>query len=420
MMVALGIGILNVLGLFFIAWWCWKKDSSAIKNFYWPALIFKVACGVLLGLLYTYYYTANDTFYFFDAAVALSNKGQTDFYGYINSLIEPDPRYFSGEARSLFFIKVVSVVALLTHGNYWIASIYFSLLTFYSTWYVTTLVVKNIPSIRIAAVMAFLFFPSAVFWSAGIIKESLAMAALFFLTGVIIKLWCKQRVSLITYLVSAIAIWVTWNLKYYYIGLFLPIVITALLVKWVAPILKVKHFSVELILFLLLLGIGLGAASFIHPNFNLSVIAEVLVTNNEAFMKVSSYEDVIHYADLHASVSSLLLNSPWALISGLYRPFIWEATSITQAVAACENILLLILTGIALVRWQQVKQSDFRILVLAVVVYSVMLCIFLALSSPNFGTLARYKVGFLPFLVLALSANPVIEKVYQRIFYFGK
>jgi hypothetical protein len=414
MMAAFGVGILNLFGLLFIAWWCWKKDTSSIKLFYWPALFFKVACGLLLGLLYTYYYTANDTFYFFESAVALSNKAHTNFFEYITALVEPDPRYFSGEARSLFCIKVISVVALLTHGNYWIASIYFSLLTFYAAWYITTLLVKNVPSVRMAAVIAFLFFPSAVFWSAGIIKESLAMAALFFLAAVVIKIWCKQRVNLLTYLVSAIAIWITWNLKYYYIGLFLPIVITALVVKWVAPILKVKYFSVELILFFLLLIIGLGAASFIHPNFNLSVIAEVVIKNNEEFVRVSSGENVIHYVDLHASVSSLLGNAPWALISGLYRPFIWESTSVIHALAACENLFLLILTGLALGHWRQSKRSEYRILVLAVLIYSIMLCIFLALSAPNFGTLARYKVGFLPFFVLIVMANPFVDNLVQR------
>lgn len=410
-MVATTIGILNVIGLLGISWWYWRVDTSTIKIFYWPALLFKVTCGVLIGILYTYYYSANDTFYFFDAALDLGSKAHLNFSEYIAALVEPDPRYFAGEARSLFFVKILSVIALLTHGNYWIASIYFSLLTFYAAWYLTKQVAKENPSARLSAVIAFLFFPSAVFWSAGIIKESLAMAALFLLSAVVIKIWCMQRVSVFVLLLSAIAVWLVWNLKYYYIGLFLPIVCAAIVVKWISSVFKIKTLLGELLVFLVILCIGLGSASLIHPNFNLSVIADVLVTNNEAFMVVSSSEDVIHYNNLQPSTVSLLGNAPWALFSGLYRPFIWECSSVIQAVAAIENLVLLFFTFVGLAYWQEIKQSPFRILVLAVIAYSILLCVFLALSAPNFGTLARYKVGFLPFLFLVLSANPFTEKL---------
>jgi hypothetical protein len=415
-MVALVIGILNLLGLFSIAWWCWKNDTSSVKKFYWPALLLKVASGLLLGLLYTYYYTANDTFYFFDAAIALSNKAQINFYEYIMALAEPDPRYFSGEARTLFFIKVVSVVTMLTHGNYWIASIYFSLVTFFAAWYLTKQLTKATSQIRIAAVVAFLFFPSVVFWSSGIIKESLAMAALYFLSAIVVKLWTRKPIALFYFILSLLVVWIVWNLKYYYIGLFLPVVGAALVVKWISDTRKFESFSVEIGLFLFMMILGISAASLLHPNFNLSVVADVLVKNNEAFIKASSNEDVIHYINLDASISSLFVNAPWALFSGLYRPFVWEAASVIQGLAALENLFLFILSGLAIGQWRRFVHSEFRILVFAVLVYSVLLCVFLALSSPNFGTLARYKVGFLPFLVLIICNNPVVDNFMSRVF----
>ena len=419
-MITWAIGIVNLLLLFFFVWWYWKREISSIRNFYWPALLLKVACGLLLGLLYTYYYSANDTFYFFDAAIVLSNKAHTNIFEYLMTLIEPDPGYFSGEARSLFFIKVVSVVALLTYGNYWIASIYFSLLTFYSAWYLTKVIVTNQPAIKLAAVVSFLFFPSAVFWSSGIIKESLAMASLFFLSAIVFNIWCNQRVRPLLYLLGILAIAVTWNLKYYYIGLFLPIVTGALIVKWISNTFKFQSFFREIILFGFFLLVGIGAISFIHPNFNMLVIAEVVVANNKAFVELSSPDDVIHFVNLQANAASLILNAPWAFISGIYRPFVLEATSVIKVVASIENLFLLALTVVPIVRWRKLENSNFRILFLAALLYCIVLCIFLAMSSPNFGTLARYKVGFLSFFVLLLSSNPLIERFYERIIYFGR
>ncbi len=52
---------------------------------------------------------------------------------------------------------------------------------------------------------------------------------------------------------------------------------------------------------------------------------------------------------------------------------------------------------------------------LALLLYTVLLATLLALSSPNFGTLLRYKVGFLPFLAYLLLIHPLGQwEAYQQ------
>ncbi len=63
-----------VLHLFFLAtisviWW---KKIQLLRVFYWPALTLKLGSGILLGLLYTYYYSVGDTFGFFQVAALLA------------------------------------------------------------------------------------------------------------------------------------------------------------------------------------------------------------------------------------------------------------------------------------------------------------------------------------------------------------
>jgi hypothetical protein len=42
--------------------------------------------------------------------------------------------------------------------------------------------------------------------------------------------------------------------------------------------------------------------------------------------------------------------------------------------------------------------------------------VFLALSTPNFGTLSRYRAGFLPFFVFVIAyRNPIVEWVSDKI-----
>jgi hypothetical protein len=412
-MMPLLVGFLHVLFLSFISIWIWKHDTSELRKFYWPALGFKLLCGILLGILYQYYYTANDTFYFFETAVQLSNKAHHNFAAYLSALIEPDKEYYSGEARTLFFVKITSVLTLLSANNYWISSLYFSFLSFITAWHLSKVIVSEIPSTNISAVIAFLFFPSTVFWSSGLIKESLAMAALFYVSSMVVKIWFNRKILWFEVLLTVLSVWVVWNLKYYYVGLFAPIAVAVLLVKWISAYFQITKFIPQVSIFILVLCVGIAATGFVHPNFQLRIVSEVIVANNKAFVQASSSDDVIHYEALTPNASSLLRNTPWALFSGLYRPFLWEANSIMQGVASVENLMLLLVSVMSLYSMKDFRQSPNAILALGVLLYCCLLCTFLALSSPNFGSLSRYRVGFLPFLVFLLTDNPQVKRLFS-------
>jgi hypothetical protein len=412
--VELLIAALNLLFIFSVSWWIWKSESAAIRKFYWPALILKLAAGILVGIIYSRYYTQSDTFFFFNQAVDGASKVDDGLTKYFNFLFSSSGGYYLGEDRMNFLIKVTSIFCLLTYNNYWIISLYFSLFSFLSAWWLTKFISNYISDMTISACIAFLFFPSCVFWSSGIMKESLAMTALFFLAGVFLKLWFEKKILVVHILVSLFFIWIGWNLKYYYIGLFAPILLSV----WIARLLSKKFAfsgSSEIFLMLIILSVGLTSASYLHPNFSLHKVLEVIVSNNDAFVQLSSPNDVIHFYNLEATWSSLIINSPWALFSGLFRPFVWEATNLMQVFASLENLLILILTLVSFRGLALAFTSKHRLLFLAIVIYCVMLCVFLSLSSPNFGTLVRYRVGFLPFFILLVTTHPLLNKHLSKL-----
>ena len=132
-------------------------------------------------------------------------------------------------------------------------------------------------------------------------------------------------------------------------------------------------------------------------------------------MTLTNSNNAIHYRDLSPSLNSVLLNVPQALVSGIFRPFVWEAHNVTSMAAGVENLILLILTLMAIPSMPKLFSSPNRILVLAILTYILILATFLALSTPNLGTLSRYKVGFLPFLVyLLISQNQWIVRFIVR------
>jgi hypothetical protein len=77
---------------------------------------------------------------------------------------------------------------------------------------------------------------------------------------------------------------------------------------------------------------------------------------------------------------------------------------------------LLVLVVMSVRTWRKISNAPDRLLILAVIVYAVVLCIFLAISTPNFGTLARYRIGFLPFLIVLLVSQPWLVRTLAKIF----
>ena len=146
----------------------------------------------------------------------------------------------------------------------------------------------------------------------------------------------------------------------------------------------------------------LSVATSVHPNFYPKRFLEVVVNNNQEFMALTNAENAIRFQNLNPSFYSVLLNMPQALMSGIFRPFVWEAHDVVSFVAALENLVLTFLALLSIPSAPKILKNSNRLLILAVLTYIFMLSIFLALSTPNLGTLSRYKVGFLPFLVFLL------------------
>jgi hypothetical protein len=411
------LAIINIVFILLFCWWQWRRQELPHRKFYWHGVAAKLSAGLLLGIIYGVVYTTSDTLIMFESAKELSALARTDVGGYISYLWSGGGEgYFLGTDRTLFFVKIVSMIAWLTYDNYWITSLYFSLISFFAAWHLSKLIWAKSPELGLPAVVAFLFFPSCVFWTSGIIKESLAVAGLYVVALVFLKIWWRQKVSIVSIILTLIAIWITWNLKYYYIGLLLPILFAAWLARKISEFRKMESYGKQFLILSLLLVSMLALASLVHPNFSVNKIVEVLVVNNQTSLLASNPHDVIQYYNLHESWGSVIINTPWALVSGLTRPFVWEADSLLQVLVAMENSVIVLLILFSVRSFFRLKDSPDRLLVLALLLYSVVLCIFLALSTPNFGTLVRYRIGFLPVIMFLLLNQPAIVRMLAKVF----
>jgi hypothetical protein len=422
----IAIMLAHSIVLLSLAFMLWKREPSPIRKFFWPALFAKLAAGIVLGLVYTYYYPIGDTFNYFEDGRRLARFARTDFSAYVNFIWDSsgaaairDQLIF--QPRVLFFSKITSVVCLISGGNYWIISLYFSFISFCGAWFLFRIIARLYPLLQDAALLALLFFPSVVFWTSGLIKESLAMAAMYYIVGIFLKFWAAEKIRLVQWLFLPVCLWSLWSLKYYYLAVLLPVLFTALVFKLlIYPRVVFRSWALEFLTWAVVFLLPLFIISQARPNFYPARFLEVIVSNYTDFVELSEPQDVILYEDLHADVVSVLRYAPKALFSGLFRPFIWEAENIFQRLVAFENVALLLLLLTSLPRWKMLVRSPDRMLILSGVVYVVLLGVFLALSTPNFGTLARYRVGFLPIFILLTAGDNTfllqIKSFVQRRF----
>ena len=407
--------VVNVLIILALVW----RIQPAEKHFriyYWSGLLFKCTLGIALGLVYTFYYSGGDTFSFFNNSTQLSQLARENFTEYLEFLWSSDSalhvwnQLSDHEPRTLFMVKLLSLVNLISFDNYWISSLYLSAVSFSGAWVLFRVISNSFEGATISAAISFLFLPSAVFWTSGIVKESVAMGCLFYLASLVVKSINRQRWKPLDWIFLLLTSWFLWNLKYYFIGVLFPVGVSIIVAQRLSEMRFKGRSRVTILFFFLLLAILLALVTVFHPNFEPGYFQEVIILNYNDYLKLSDPENVIHYHQLTTDTWSMIKNSPLALASGLFRPFIWESGTFLQFVAGIENFAILILFISSLYYIKRIISSKEAPLTIAAIVYITFLCIFLSLSTPNLGTLSRYRVGFLPFFVFLITLkNPLID-----------
>ncbi len=414
------IALVHVLILFLIAVKANKIWNHPHERLYWPALSFKVAMALSVGLVYGFYYPGHDTWTYFKDAEQLANLAKNDFAIYSKAMFDSDANMASyhiisnTEWRSVFFVKVLSVFCLFTNNNYWICAAWLAMISFFASWNIHKVICDWKPHTGFASALAFLFFPSVSFWGSGLEKETLALGGLLFVSASLIEFWHGKKLNFMKWILIFISLLLIWKLRYFWLGVYLLVIIPTLIVIYLLRK-KVSTYVSTLIVIGIFMLVFFGLP-YLHPNFSSDLFLGILVTNNQQFTTISNPNNIIRFYQLKPEWSSVIINSPWALASGLFRPFIWEAPGLLGFFASIENAFLLVMTLFSLPSLKKALGSKDSILLVSTIIYISVLCIFLTLSTPNFGSLSRYRIGFLPFFVFIICiSNPLVSRI-QKMF----
>ena len=404
--------LIGIILLLSFIWFHYKKSSFVgFKKYYFPALIIKIVAGVSVGLLYKYYYAGGDTWNYFYQAEVFSNIAFQSWDNFANLFFYNeyqlvDEFAYVNQPRAALMVKLVALVNLITRSNYWITSAYFSFFSFVGLWAFSSWVYKTFTYGKIAALILFIW-PSFVFWSSGILKESIAVGLIFWIIANYFTMMNTKSFRKIITIVFAV--YLLFLIKYYFAVVLLVVLIIYGLISLTS--LHKKGLFQQTVTWGLLLTVGLLAGGFLHPNLHPSNILGVVIKNNIAFAELSNAKNLIHFMDTSTEWVWLIINSPKALFAGLFMPLSFNKGSLVYSIYAIENWLLILLfvRGVTLLKLEDLKSNSN--LILASGAYIIMLAIFLSLSTPNLGTLSRYKVAYMPILLVAIIIANKIDRV---------
>ena len=331
--------------------------------------------------------------------------------------------YFGGEANFML-IRLDAIFSFITFGRYAPINLIFAAIGFSGLWKLFLFFYEQYPKLHKQFAFCILFFPTVVFWSSGLLKDTLCISSLGWMTYALFEINKRRNIvrnlfllSIFTYLLIVI--------KVYILLAYLPFFILFIIFKNIQSVKSsfLKWMIAPALIFITIFAISTGINSF-EDELGAYAIEEVtssISTLNSGLAQKTGQSDAASNFNLgtefEPSFFGLIKIAPYAIVATFFRPFIWEASKITQFLAAVESLILIFFTLFILFKTGPSKFIRTVLtdpLIMYCFMFAIVFGIFVGASTINFGTLVRYKIPCLPFYAIALFL--VNEKVKERSF----
>jgi hypothetical protein len=256
------------------------------------------------------------------------------------------------------------------------------------------------------------FFPSLVFWSAGLFKDTFG----FFAMG------CAVFGTLRLAAAPSVGLAIASLGGFYGVALFRPQILVplglSLPIAAVASVLArraaagrpvrlnatrrmVLGAACALLAFLVVGGVGV-----IVPRFSVAALPAQLVAEVAAYEYIEAGSTLEQALVAEPTWGALISAWPLAILTTYFRPTLWEASGVLASLSAIENAVLTVLT--LRVGWQLLTSRSTSALALrcaplwTCVTFLAIFGLGIGVSTPNLGSISRYRIPGLPFLTAAL------------------
>lgn len=307
--------------------------------------------------------------------------------------------------KDLLMVKIISLMNIISGGHYYVNVVIYSFITLFGFvffYLACKNVLHKIP--HPLTTIAILLTPSCLFWTSGLHRDGLMLLFI----GMV--LWYASRMIHLTPIkkgsIAGLILSLTglFLIRNYAAILFLPPLITWALVN---------KYSLKPGITYPLITILLTGVTFIPGVINTGFdIPSKLIERKQAFERLSGASRLpeIH---LSPSLKSFIRHLPDAADHALLRPYIWNAKSIMEKIAALEFLLVLVIIMWVLFKNYPDNHRDTTTFQGMVVTYCVSMILVIGYTIPFAGAVVRYRAVFLMLLfvmsTLSIKSNIKID-----------
>ncbi len=397
----------------------------------WTNLAFGVKILAAIAMLFIYSRSESiksnaDIFRFYDdAQIIYSSLENGDISSYaklmtgIDSNSEELSKYYSEinnfehsnkitTTNNKFIIRYIAFLSIFTFGTYGGILLITLFLSFTGLFWLFMFFYSKLRSLKWPLFFIIFFTPSIVFWSSGILKESI----LLFAISLIINcgnyaLQGKKTIPRI--FIILISLIVIYQIKSFALFVIIPPMLAYL---WL-------HFfplQRTMIPYFMMVFIAISFASESDKYLGVGVF-DILQQKQWQLTELAIADNsgsLISPILFQPTAVSIATNSPIAIINTLFRPMLWEANSLMTIVAAMENTLFLILILLLIIFPR--KDVENPSLVWFTLVFSISFFVVIGLATPVLGALSRYRIPGLIFFLIGVLQLLDIKLIKEKLF----
>ncbi len=332
--------------------------------------------------------------------------------------------YFKSEANFMV-TRIVVILSFFTFGRYAAINILFACIAFSGLWKLFLFFYEQYPHMHKKFAIGVLYFPTLVFWSSGILKDTLCIASIGWVTYAVYEMLYRKKSFIKNMIILFVFGYLLAILKVYILISYLPFFVLFIILKNMQGIKSrlLKYMLAPALIFGSMYGFTLVLNSYDQElgGYAVNDITKSIQHLNGAFSAMDGNETAESNFDLgvefDGSFQGLVKLAPVAIFTTFFRPFLWESRKISSLLASLESLVLLFFT------FYVIFKSGFKTFIKLVLtdplimycfLFSLVFALFVGASTLNFGTLVRYKIPCLPFYTISLFL--IFEKVKEKSF----
>lgn len=309
--------------------------------------------------------------------------------------------------------KIVAAFSFVTFGKYMVINLIFALIAFTGAWKLFLFFYEQYPAMHKKFAIAILFLPTFVFWSSGILKDGLCVAALGWITYGIYEIFYRKKNIFKNVFIVIIFSYLLIILKVYILISYVPFFILFIILKNVESVNSVflKFLLAPALIFGSMFGFtkalknyGDELGQFAPKDITKSIKRYNVAYENQA-NSGSANSNFSLGVEFDGSMGGLAKLAPVAISTTFFRPFLWESHKPSTLLSSIEALLLMLFTiyiifKAGLIKFFKLVTSD--PLIMYCFLFSCVFALFVGASTLNFGSLVRYKIPCMPFYLISL------------------